>query len=427
MSNIDEIKEKPTVIYRLFLLVKLLIWVVIAPFWWALRLLWRYTAVVFAIAWKNTQAFAKSQWQWLRHGYEPDGSRLDTYIAQYLDDKWVRVPFTIGALILGVPGMFAMVLVIGFGLPVVIGLTIDQVTYPKHEIYADFRPDGPVATAAETTPMTPVEKGILVTDAMLYQLEYELNSVTDMTLQDWKTLNFNGFWGWTPNDVAGWGPLAWPGLFDNRANRQRGVIYAVRTMTEVWSQETSKFGNADRESIDLVEARQEGFAPSAEFWFFPSSEGMYRDGIDLVRRYQTKLRTGADDARINMTTANLADVLRGMKKMLEEPNGRLVDRNAEVKWTEIDDAVFYAQGAAIVARDTLAALSVAYDGEFNRGQVRDQLAEAINTLNDVAQFNPYWNLRGDRDSIVADHRAKMSRYYNDVLGRLEDIANAIES
>ncbi len=427
MSNIDEIKGKPTVIYRLWLLIKLLVWFVVAPVWWVTRLMWRYAALVFAIAWKNTQAFAKSQLHWLRHGYEPDGSRLDTYIAQYLDDKWVRIPFTLGALVLGVPAMFAMMLAIGYGAPIVIGLTIDQTTYPQHEIYADFRTDGPVAERARTTPLTSVEKGILVTDALVYQLEYELDSVSDMSFEDWKTLNFNGFWGWTPNDCAGWCPLAWPGLFDNRANRQRGVIYAVRNMTEVWSQETSKFGNADRESIDLVEARQEGFAPSAEFWFFPSSEGMYRDGIALVHRYQDKLRAGSNDARINMTTADLAAILRGMKQMLQEPNGRLVDRNATVRWSEIDDAVFYSQGAAIVARDMLAALSVAYDGEFNRGQVREQVAEAISSLNAVAQFNPYWNLRGDGDSVWGDHRAKLARYYNDVIGRLEDIANAIES
>lgn len=427
MSNFEEIRQKPTVLYRLLLLVKLIAWFIVMPFWWALRLFWRYVAVVLAIAWKNTHAFARNQLHWLRQGYEPDGSRLDTKIANYLDDAWVRIPFTLGALTLGVPGMFLMVLVIGFGLPVIVGLAIDQYTYPKHELYADFRSDGPVALRAKATPLSTVEKGILVTNALVYQLEYELDSAANMSFDDWRTLHFNGFWGWTPNDCAGYCPLAWPGLFDNRANRQRGVIYAVRTMTEVWSQETSKFGNADRESVDLVEARQEGFGPSPEFWFFPSSEALYRDGIEAVRRYQTKLGAGSSDARINVTTADLAGTLRGMKQMLQEPNGRLVDRNATVAWTEIDDAVFYSQGAAIVARDMLAALSVAYDTEFQRGQVGEQIEEAISSLNAVAKFNPYWNLRGEGDSVWADHRAKLARYYNDVIGRLEDIANAIES
>lgn len=397
------------------------------PIVWCLRQLGRYCLVVLTLAFTNTVTFARTRWGWLMYGYEPSddafGRWVDKRVGEYMNQRSIRIPFTIGALLIGTPFMFISVLAIGFGIPVVICIAIDQMTYPRHELAEPFQAGG----SSTQQELTAEQRGVLVTDALVYQLEYELDSAVNMSLEDWKTLDFNSFWGWTPNDMAGYGPLAWPRLFDNRANRQRGVIYAVRAMTEVWSQETSKLGSADRESEDLVYARQEGFGPSAEFWFFPASESLYRDGIEHVREYQRKLLAGASDAQINVTSKNLANVLRAMHKVLQEPHGRLVDRNTHVRWSELDDAVYYAQGSAIVIRDMLAALSVAYADDFRRGQLDRQVAEAIDSLNAAVQFNPWFILRGDGDAMLGDHRSKEARYITEAMGRLIDIAEALES
>jgi hypothetical protein len=397
------------------------------PFWIVGREIVRYVITVFVFGIVRTTTYTRTNWSWIIDGYEPSddvlGRIIDRTVGGYMRDPWIRIPFAIGSLIIGTPLMFVMVLVVGFGIPVALALTVDQLTYPEHRLAPEFSLEGPNAGRE----MTQIDKTILVTDALVYQLEHELDSATDMTVEDWKTLDFNSFWGWTPNDVAGYGPLAVGGPFDNRANRQLGVIYAVRIMTDAWSQETSKLGSADRESVDLVAARTQGFSLSSSEWYFPSSESYYRSGIESIHTYQQKLITGSDDARTNVTTRNLVGVLKALDSMLQEPYGRLIDRNATVGWTELDDTVFYAQGAAIVTRDILAALSVAYAEEFERGALELQLAEAISSLEAAAQFNPLFVLRGDGDSMLGDHRAKMGRYVSEAFRRIEDIYEALES
>lgn len=410
-----------------FIFIDVLWWYVGRPIWVLFKWSYQYSVAVCTLALTNTITFARTRWNWLVHGYEPSddafGRWIDSRVSEYMNRRSIRIPFTIGALIIGTPLMFIMVLLIGFGIPVVICIAIDQITYPRHELTEEFRIDGPAANHR----LTPEERGIIVTDALVYQLEQELNSVTDMSFDDWKKLKFNGFWGWTPNDLAGFGPLAWPGLFDNRQNRQLGVIYGVRIMTDCWSKETSKLGSADRENVDLVRARTEGFSFASKKWIFPASEGYYRDGIDAVRKYQDGLRRGDPNTVVNVTTKNLANTLRCMDSMLQEPYGRLIDRSSSVVWTKIDDEIFYAQGAAIVARDMLAAIAVAYADEFQRGQLDRQVAEAVDSLSAAARFNPYWNLRGDGDSMFGDHRSKEARYVSEALRRIEDIYEALES
>lgn len=397
------------------------------PIWWAIREAARYSLVVFVFTFTNTVTFARTRWSWLINGYEPSddafGRWVDSRVGEYMNDPWIRIPFCIGALIIGTPLMLVMVLVIGFGIPVAIALTIDQLTYPSHALNERFSHSGPHAGVE----MSPEEAAVLVTDAYLYQLEAELASVKNMTIEDWTTLNFNGFWGWTPNDVAGYGILAWPRLFDNRAHRQEGVIYGVRIINQCWSVETSKLGSVDRESADLVAAREDSFSVGATNWWLPSAEANYRNGIDRVRTYQTKLTSGDDSAQTNVTTRNLVRVLDCVYDMLNEPQGRLIDRNATVRWSELDDAVYRAQGAAIVARDFVSALSVAYAKEFERGRLDVQIEQAIDSLNAAAVFNPLFIMRGDGDSMVADHRAKMGRYINEAMERIQDVALAMAS
>lgn len=400
---------------------------VIAPIWWMLKLLYEYSVMVLALAFTNTVTFIRTRWGWLVAGYQASddmvGRWLESRVAAYMNRPLIRIPFTIGALIIGAPFMFASVLAIGFGIPVVIALAFDQLTYPQHKLAPQFD----VHAQATGQELSSVDKTILVTDALVYQLEQELASATDMSFEDWKTFKFNGFWGWTPNDLGGYSILSAPRLFDNRVNRQLGVIYAVRIMTDAWSKETSKLGSADRESKDLVEARTQGFSLSSTEWIFPSSETYYRGGIERIRVYQDKLRQGASDARTNVTTKNLVAVLKAMDAMLQEPYGRLTDRNANVAWSKLDDEVYYAQGAVIVARDMLAAISVAYADEFKRGQLDLQLEEAIDSLSAAAHFNPWFILRGNGDSIFGDHRSKEARYISEALRRIEDLYEALQS
>ena len=262
--------------------------------------------------------------------------------------------------------------------------------------------------------MSDAERAILVTDAIVYQLEYELDS----------------FWGWTPNDLAGYGPLAWPSLFDNRQWRQRGIRFAVSQFVPVWSRQTTKLGNSDRESVDLLNSYNDGgFAIGPDVWFLPAAEGSYRDGIRNVRLYQENLLAGnTGRASVNITTRNLVVVMRALSEdVLGEPYGRLIERNSQLGWLQLDNEVYRAQGAAIVARDVLAAITVGWYDELVERQVIENLEQAIDSLDAATHFNPLFIMRGDGDSMIADHRSKMARYISEAQNRINEAVLALES
>ncbi len=98
----------------------------------------------------------------------------------------------------------------------------------------------------------------------------------------------------------------------------------------------------------------------------------------------------------------------------------------EIKQSELDDVVQFARGAAIVARDELSVLRFAFTEELSRGEL-DNLDAAIDSLEAIIDFHPWWIWRGDGDSMFADHRAKLSRYYSEVFRRIEDLAASLRT
>ena len=378
------------------------------PFIWVGIKVYQYCRMVVRLTVTNTISFAQDHWDRLwRYKSADSVEDLGQNLAQDIDDPWKRIPLSVASLILGVPLMVVMTLAIGFGIWVTMAIVIDQVTYPAHELSAEFSADGPNATAI----LTPAQKAVIVTDAIIYQLDQEMHHNT---------------WGWTPNDLAGYGPLAWPRLFDNRVNRQLGVIFATREILTLWSVQTSKLGTGGRESVDLVSARQEGFAVAATSWFLPAAENSYGLGIEHVREYQRRLLAGSPEAVTNVRKDNLARIILALKDdVLAEPYGQLIDRTATVSWFKIDDAVFRAQGTAIVARDVLAAISIAYRDELRVAQASDNITKAIESLDAATHFNPWWVTQGEGDSMVADSRSKVGRYLSEAIRRLEDISTAL--
>ena len=378
------------------------------PFIWVVVLVYQYCRMVLRLTVSNTISYVSDQWKQLRH-YDPieAEAELGHSLVQDMNDPWKRIPLALTSLMFGTVFEFFRTPLIYFGAFVVLGITIDQVTYPRHVMLDEFRIDGPNADVT----LTPAEKAVIVTNAIIYQLDQEMN---------------HNWWGWTPNDCAGWCPLAWPGLFDNRVNRQLGVIYATREILSMWSVQTSKLGTGGRESPDLVAARQEGFAIAATSWFLPSAENSYELGIKHLRTYQAKLLSGSPDAVTNVRKDNLARIILSLKDdVLAEPYGRLIDRTAGVPYFQIDDEVYRAQGAAIVVRDVLSAIAVAYRDELRVAQASDNIIKAIESLDAATHFNPWWITQGDGDTMIPDSRSKEARYLSEAIRRLEDIATAL--
>ena len=106
-----------------------------------------------------------------------------------------------------------------------------------------------------TTSSSQAKKGAVLSASIRNRLEQEMNST----------------FGWSVNDLI-ISPTRW---LDNRANRQRGTIFATRMLTTYFSTNLAKYGKVDAENDDLKEAREKHFAfTSTAGGFHPARTSM---------------------------------------------------------------------------------------------------------------------------------------------------------
>lgn len=275
---------------------------------------------------------------------------------------------------------------------------IDQTTFPRVSApIQKLNPD-----------MKENQKGAALAEAMVYQLEREMHS------GPW------GLFGWSVNDLY-ISPTRW---LDNRGNRQRGVIFATRMLSEFFSTNLAKYGTVDEENENLKEARTKCFAYTEDKWWFASSESRYREGIELVGKYAENLQAGK--AVYNMRTDDKYNLLTFIigPKFLDQPLGRLIQSNDEVKFTALDDRVYYGQGVILVVRDFMTAFVKMYPDVVEKGG-SENMRIAMKDMDRICTFDPLIVLRGDHDSLFADHRGKLARYLISLRERLNDVAQSI--
>ena len=261
----------------------------------------------------------------------------------------------------------------------------------------------------KTTPSSAqAQKGAALCASIRNRLEQEMNST----------------FGWSVNDLL-ISPTRW---LDNRANRQRGTIFATRMLTNYFSTNLAKYGKVDAENNDLKEAREMHFAFTSDSWWFPSSEKQYKKGIELLKQYEADLVRGDANAIFNLRTDDMYNMLTFIisNQFLDQPLGLLVQSNDEVPYTELDDRIYYTQGVILVLRDTLRTFVHLYPEVQEKGG-KENIRIAFKEMDRICTFDPLIVLRGDRDSVMADHRGKMARYLISVRERVNDLAQSIKS
>ena len=277
---------------------------------------------------------------------------------------------------------------------------LDQTRFPELD-------DNIVQILKKTTPESDQpHKGAALSAAIRNRLEQEMNST----------------FGWSVNDLI-ISPTRW---LDNRANRQRGTIFATRMLVNHFSTNLAKYGTVDAENKDLQEAREKYFAFSSDSWWFPSSEKQYEKGIELLKKYESDLIKG--DAVFNLRTDDMYNMLSYIisKQFIDQTLGLLVQTNDEVAYTELDDRIYYSQGVILVLRDALRTFVHLYPEIKEKGGEKN-IQIAFREMDQICDFDPLIVLRGDHDSIMADHRGKMARYLISVRERINDLAQSIKS
>ena len=279
---------------------------------------------------------------------------------------------------------------------------LDQTQFP------DLDPNTAALLKEKTSDSAASQKGAVLSAAIRNRLEQEMNST----------------FGWSINDLI-ISPTRW---MDNRANRQRGTIFATRMMVNFFSTNLAKYGKVDAENEHLLEAREKYLVFTSDKWWFPSSESQYKKGLSLLKQYESDLIKGDANAVFNMRTDDMYNMLDFIisKQFLDQPLGLLVQSNDDVPYTELDNRIYYTQGVILVIRDVLRAFIHLYPEATEKGG-KENIQIALKEIDQICTFDPLLVLRGRHDSIMADHRGKVARYLIAIRERINDLAQSIRS
>ena len=264
----------------------------------------------------------------------------------------------------------------------------------KSHALLDFDPDIPDAQPGER-----------MAAAIVAVMDHELDSVT----------------GWRPNDFFLWGP----GLFaDNNANRQLGIILAIRETTRVLKDHLTKV-SSDQYDPNLVQA-DTMFRNDAEKFWFPSAEGRFRAGVQFLRAYIAGLHESPPRSKLlNRRNVELIRLFQAWSDMLGDAHSSLY--RDDIGFLHTDDVFYHAQGVAHAMFHALRAVHAEYQGGFQNRPILDTLIEeCAAALYQAATLKPLFVLDGGPASLFANHRRNLDAYVNEARQKMYSIREELE-
>jgi hypothetical protein len=246
-----------------------------------------------------------------------------------------------------------------------------------------------------------------------------LAAIMDHELRD-------GF-GWRPNDFFLWGPHV---MADNNANRQLGIIMAVRETTRVFKDHLTKVSSNEYDP-NLVIADTD-FRNDAEKWILPSAESKYRDGVRHLRLYVAGLHANPQTSReLNQRNVELIRLFQAWTDLLGDAHANLYrtrkDDGSPVHSWEVDDYFYHAQGYAHVMYYMMQAVKREYHQSLTTKPVLAQLFdESIDPLGKAAVLKPLIVLDGAPDGIFANHRRNLDAYISEARQKMYSIREELE-
>jgi hypothetical protein len=233
--------------------------------------------------------------------------------------------------------------------------------------------------------------------------------------------------GWRPNDFVLWGPAV---LADNNANRQRGIIVAVRESVRVLRDHLTKVSATEFDenlrAADTLLRNDE-----TKFWF-PSAESRFREAVRRLDAYVAGLegprRTSKPLEGRNVEAIRLfqawTDLLGDVHANLfkeTEPDGSWIP-----PW-RTDDYFYHAQGVAHVLHHLTRAVRREYEQHWgDRKTLLRLLDEIASALGTAAHLKPFVVLDGSADGIFANHRRNLDGYIVDARQKMYSIREELE-
>lgn len=219
----------------------------------------------------------------------------------------------------------------------------------------------------DTKNMDDKTKGKILVDAITNQMKRELSST----------------FGWTANDI-----IFNKYLLDNRAYRQIGVYHATKILIDQYAMRIAKLGSNGRESGLLYSARLNNFSIDPRSFIFPSAEGAYNRGFELIEKYKQSLDdgTGIYNCRTDDLYSSF-DLMAG-ENMLGYALGLL--QNAQnLPFYTLDNRIYEVQGIALVVRDFITAIYKLYP-EIQQKNTAENMQAVKYYLDQICTYNPLY-------------------------------------
>lgn len=237
----------------------------------------------------------------------------------------------------------------------------------------------------------------------------------------------DGGFGWRPNDFFLWGPRV---MADNNANRQLGIIMAVRETMRVFKDHLTKISSNEYDP-NLVIADTD-FRNDARKWMLPSAESKYEDGVRHLRMYVAGLHTNPPVSReLNQRNMELIRLFQAWTDLLGDGHAMLYmtrkpDGSPIYPWND-DDYFYHAQGYAHVMYYMMLAVRREYSQTQKTKPVLATLMdESIEPLERAATMKPVIILNGSPDGIMANHRRNLDAYINEARQKMYSIREELQ-
>jgi hypothetical protein len=255
----------------------------------------------------------------------------------------------------------------------------------------------------------PVPQGAVLGTTLATIVHHELN---------------DGF-GWRPNDFFLWSPRWWA---DNNANRQLGIIAAVRVTLAVMMDDLTKAAS-DPVDENLGHA-DTAFQADAERFMSPSAESRYTEGVDALASYVRGLGPALGTSKpFTAQHDGLPHIAAAWAELLGKAHVDLYRddlRPRPLRPWEADDVFYRAQGYAHV----LGYCTLALEREYEQRLTKDPglaalLKHAELTLRQAALMKPFVVLDGGPEGLIANHRRTLDAMLADARQTLEAIRDKL--
>jgi hypothetical protein len=283
------------------------------------------------------------------------------------------------------------------------------------------------ATTALTSPVVPEVTGSVTTASLIV--------VADALLSK------SG--GYLSNDISP------PGIFlDNIPNWEYGVLVQVRDLSKAFREVFSRSQSQSTEDRDLVIAEPR-FNFDNGSWILPSTESVYREGINKLNDYHARLVDPSQSgAQFYARTDNLEFWLGSVEKRLGSLSQRLsasvgqrrlntdlagqadatqstpTAKEVEIKtpWSEIDDVFYEARGTTWALIHFLKAIEKDFSDVLVKKNATISLKQIIRELEatQVNVFSPMI-LNGSGFSLIANHSLVMASYISRAHAAIIDL------